>query len=128
MFDKNPRKGRDGKSDPVLYYVPMRNPRIGRLEVNTLQKKDFYPVQMNEVGPQHNYVHYRRPSLLDAPVNKQTRHDLERLLEEIHDAFAEDQRQIGSTPLMKMSIDTGDHLPVDKKPYALALITTGSEM
>ena len=29
------------------------------------------------------------PSLLDTPVNKQTRHDLERLLEENHDAFVE---------------------------------------
>ena len=61
-------------------------------------KKDFYPVQTDEVGSQHNYVHYWKPSLLDAPVNKQTRHDLERLLEENHDAFAEDERQIGTTP------------------------------
>ena len=123
MFDQNPREGRDGKSypDPTkgnLYYVPTRNPRTGRLEVNTLPKKDFYPVQINEVSPQHNSVHYRKPSLLDAPVNK---HDLERLLEENHDAFAENERQIGTTPLIKMSIDTGDHLPIAKKPYALAL-------
>ena len=121
MFDKNPRRGRDGKSDPVLYHVYTRNPRMGRLEVNTLPKKDFYPVQINEVGPQQDYVHYRKPSLLDAQVNKQTRHDLERLLEENHDAFAEDERQIGTTPLIKMSIDTCDHLPIAKKPYALAL-------
>ena len=63
-------------------------------EVNTLPKKDFYPVQMNEVGPQHNCVHYRKPSLLDAPFNKQTRHDLERLLDENHDIFVKDERQI----------------------------------
>ena len=50
-FDKNPRKGRDGKSDPDLYHVHTGNPRTGRLEVNTLHKKDFYPVQINEVGP-----------------------------------------------------------------------------
>ena len=117
---------RDGKSDPDptkgnLYYVPTRNPRTGRLEVNTLPKKDFYPVQINEVGPQQDYVHYRKPCLLDAPVDKQTKHDLERLLEENHDAFAEDERQIGTTPLIKMSIDTGDHPPIAKKPYALAL-------
>ena len=48
-FDRNPRKGRDIKSDPDptkgnLHYVPTRNPRIGRFEVNTLPKKDFYPV------------------------------------------------------------------------------------
>ena len=42
-FDPNPRDGRDGKSDqdPTkgnLYYVPTRNSRTGRLEVNTLPK------------------------------------------------------------------------------------------
>ena len=126
MFDWNPREGRDCKSDPDhtkgnLYYVPRRNPRTGRLEVNTLPKKDFYPVQINKVGPQHDYVHYRKSSVLDAPVDKQTRHDLERLLEENHDAFAEDVRQIGTASLIKMSIDTGDHPPIAKKPYALAL-------
>ena len=66
-------------------------------------------------------MHYRKPSLLDAPVSKQTRHDLERLLEENHDTFTEDERHIGTSPLIKMSIDTGDHLPIAKKPYALAL-------
>ena len=66
-------------------------------------------------------VHYRKPSLLDAPVDKQTKHDLERLLEGNHDAFAEDEREIGTTPLIKMSTDTGDHPPIAKKPCALAL-------
>ena len=66
-------------------------------------------------------MHYRKPSLLYAPVNKQTRHDLERLLQENNDAFAEDERQIGTTPVIKMSIDNGDHPPIAKKPYALAL-------
>ena len=55
-FDQNLRKGRDGKSDPDptkvnLYYVPTRNPRTGRLEVNILPKKDFHHVQINELGP-----------------------------------------------------------------------------
>ena len=30
-------------------------------------------------------------------------------------------RQIGTTPLIKMSIDTCDHLPIAKKPYTLAI-------
>ena len=30
-----------------------------RLEVNTLPRKDFYPVQVNVTCPQHDYVHYR---------------------------------------------------------------------
>ena len=66
--------------------------------MNTLLKKGFYPVQINDVGSQHDYVHYKKPSLLDTPVDKQTKHDLERLLEENPDAFAEDDRQIGTTP------------------------------
>ena len=126
-FARNPREGRDDTSDPNttegnFYYVPTRNPKTGRLEVNTLPRKDFYPVQVNETGPQHNYMHYRKPSLLDAPVDKQTRDDIERLLEVTHDAFADDERQIGTTLFFKMSIDTGDHLPIAKKPYALALM------
>ena len=81
-FAKNTKEGRDDTSDPDaaegnFYYVPTRNPKMGRLVVNTLSRKDFYPVQVNEVGPQHNFVHYRNPSLLDAPVNKQAKHDLE---------------------------------------------------
>ena len=66
-------------------------------------------------------MHYRKPSLLDAPIDKQTKHDMEGLLEENHDAFAENGRQIGTTSLIKMSIDTGDHLPIAKNPYAPAL-------
>ena len=119
-FDKDPRKGREGKSDLDLYHVPTRNPRMGRLEVNTLPKKDFYPVQITGVGPQHDYMHYRKPSLLDSPINKQTSLDLERLLEENHDVFVEDERQSGTSSLIKMSIDTSDHPPIAKKPYAVA--------
>ena len=66
-------------------------------------------------------MHYRKPSLLDAPINKQTKGDLERLLQENHDAFAEDERQVGTNPLVKMSIDTSDFPPIAKKPYAQAL-------
>ena len=69
--------------------------------MNTLSRKDFYPVQVNKTGPQYDYVHYRKPSLLDAPVNKQTRDDLNRLLEVNHDAFADDKRKIGTTPSLK---------------------------
>ena len=105
-FDRYPKEGRDDTPDPDMtnenfYYVPTRNPKTGRLEVNTIPRKDFCPVWVNKAGPQYDYVHYWKPSLLDAPVNKQTRHDLERLLEVNHDAFAEDERQIGTTPSLK---------------------------
>ena len=73
-------------------------------------------------------MHYKKPSLLDAPVNKKTRHNLERLLEENHDAFTEGDRQIGTTPLLKMSIDTS-HMPIAKKLMLWpSNIMTASEM
>ena len=53
-------------------------------------------------GKSHSpFTHYRKASLLDALVNKQTRDDLDRLLEVNHDAFADDERQIGTTPSLK---------------------------
>ena len=95
--------------------------KTGKMEYHTLSKKDFPTIQVNEAGPQQDYVHYKKPFLKDAPIDKQTRLDLENLLQENHDAFAEDERQIGTTPLIQMSIDTADHPPIAKKPYALAL-------
>ena len=125
-FDRNPREGMSDTSNPDTtegnsYYVPTINPKMGRLEVNTLPKKDFYPVQINEAGPKHDYMHYRKPYLLIVLADKQTRDDLYRLLEVNHDAFAEDERYIGTTPLIKMSIDTSKHPTIAKEPYALAL-------
>ena len=105
-FGRNHRGGRNDTPNPEttegnFYYIPTRNPKIGRLEVNTLPRKDFYPVQVNKTYPQHDYVQYRKPSLLDAPVDKQTRDDLDRLLEVNHNAFTDDERQIGTTTLLK---------------------------
>ena len=42
-------------------------------------------------------------------------------MEENKNAFAQDETQIGTTPLIQMSIDTGDHPPIAKRPYTLAL-------
>ena len=63
-FARNPKEGRDDTSD---------------LDTTKGTFYFFYPVQVNEAGPQHDYVHYRKPSWLDAPVDKQTRDDLDRL-------------------------------------------------
>ena len=50
-----------------------------------------------------------------------TKLDLEKLFEKNKDALAEDEGQIGTTPLIKMSIDTGDACPIAKKLYTLTL-------
>ena len=85
-------------------------------------KKDLSPVtHINELGPQQDFVNYNKPALQDAPIDKQTKADLDTLLDNNKDAFAEDERQIGTTPLIEMTIDTGDHPPIAKKPYTLAL-------
>ena len=85
------------------------------MEYNTLPKNDFHTIQVNEAGPQQDYVSYKKPCLADAAIDKKTRLDLEELLQENHDAFATDERQIDTTHLIQMSIDTGDHPPYRKE-------------
>ena len=59
--------------------------------------------------------------LLDAPIDRQTNLDLDKLLDVNKNAFAEDERKIGTICVIQMSIDTEDHPPMTKKPYTLAL-------
>ena len=126
-FDKVPMKGEGDKTAEKqvgkdLYHIQSRNEKTGRTEVNTLLKKkgEYFPV-INEIWPQQDFVKYKKPELQDAPIDTQIKIDLEKLLEANKDSFAEDERQIGTTPLIKMSIDTGDHSPIAKKPYTLAI-------
>ena len=65
-------------------------------------------------------MEHKKPQLQDAPIDRK-KLDLGKLFEANKDAFAEDERQIGTTPLIKMSIDTGDTCLLAKKPYTLAL-------
>ena len=71
--------------------------------------------------PQQDFVNYNKPALQDASIDKQTKAGLDKLLDNNKDAFADDKRQIGTTPLIAMTIDTGDHPSIAKKPYTLAL-------
>ena len=87
-------------------------------------KHDLSPVtHINELGPQQDFVNYNKPALQDAPIDKQTKAVLDKLLDSNKDAFAEDERKIGTTPLIEMTIDIGDHPYIPKKPYTLALNT-----
>ena len=85
-----------------------------------LKKGRIFPV-IKKIGPQQDFVKYKRPELQDAPIDTQIKIDLEKFLEANKDSFAEDERQIGTTSLIKMSIDAGDHPPIAKKPYSLAV-------
>ena len=125
-FDKVPVKGEGDKTEEKqvgkdLYHISARNKKSGKIEVNTLLKKEeFFPV-INEIGPQQDFVKYKKPELQDLSIDKQVKIVLEKLLETSKDSFAEDERQIGTTPLIRMSIDTGDHPPIARKPYTLRI-------
>ena len=84
-------------------------------------KRIFFLSLSNGLGPQQDFVNYNKSALQDAPIDKQTKADLDKLLNNNKDAFAENERQIGTTPLTERTIDTGDHPPIAKKPYTLAL-------
>ena len=66
-------------------------------------------IDINEIGPQQDFVEHKKPQLHDAAINRKTKLDLEKLFEEIKDAFAEDERQIGTTQLIKMPLILGMH-------------------
>ena len=70
---------------------------------------------------EEEFISHQKPVLQDAPIDQKIKLELEQLLDRNQDYFAEDERQIGTTPLITMSIDTGDHSPVAKRPYTLAL-------
>ena len=110
------------KVEKSLYQIPTRDKKTSKTEVNTLLKKDLSPVtHINGLGPQQDFVNYNKPVLQDAPIDKQTNADLDKLLDNNKDAFAEDERQIGTTSLIEMTIYTEDHPPIAKKHYTLAL-------
>ena len=75
-FEQKPKNGKEDKSEskPVeenLYHIPTRNVKTGKTKVNTLLKKDFFPVtNINAVGPQQDFVHYKKPELQDAHIDR----------------------------------------------------------
>ena len=85
-----------------LYHIPTRNRKTGKTEVNTLFKNDLSCVtHINELGPQQDFVNYNKPALQGAPIDKQTKADIDKLFDNNKGAFAEDEKQIGTTPLLR---------------------------
>ena len=103
-----------------FYQIPTRN-KHGEIEVLTVLKDNISTVNKITDTALDEFVSHKKPELQDAPIDQKTKLDLEQLLKKNKDAFAEDERQIGTTPLITMSIDTGDQPPVAKRPYTLAL-------
>ena len=63
----------------------------------------------------------RKVELEDADIKEATRVSFEALCEQQHEAFSENNKDIGCTQLIEMEIDTGDSLPVAQTPYTLPL-------
>ena len=104
-----------------FYRIPTRN-KHGDIEVLTLLKDNVPLVnKITDTAFEEEFISHQKPVLQNAPINQKIKLALEQLLERNHDCFAEDERQIGTTPLITMSIDTGDHPPVAKRPYTLAI-------
>ena len=77
--------------------------------------------KITDTSLEEDFVSHQKPQLQDAPIDQKIKLELEKLLIRNKDCFAEDERQLGTTPLITMSIDTGDHPPVAKRPCTLAL-------
>ena len=85
--------------------------------MQTLLKDEVSKVnKITDTALEEEFVSHQKPKLQDA-----TKLELEQLLIRNSDCFAEDECQLGTTPLITMSIDTGDHPPVAKRPYTFVL-------
>ena len=127
-FDKVLDTKGQGKSNTLIeqeedfYCIPLRNKKTGLIEVETVLKGDTTSeAKTYEIGIHQDFVRYSKPNLKNAPINRKTQLDLDKLLENNDDAFAKDERHIGTTPLIKMDIDTGNAEPVSKRPYSTPL-------
>ena len=104
-----------------FYQIPTRNKK-GEIEMQTLLKDEVSKInKITDTAPEEEFVSLQKPKLQDTPIDQRTKLELEQLLIRNRDCFAEDEHQLGTTPLITMSIDTGDHPPVAKSPYTLAL-------
>ena len=104
-----------------FYQIPTRNKK-GEIEILTLLKDEVSKInKITDTALEEEFVSHQKPKLQDAPIDQRTKLELEQLLIRNSDCFAEDEHQLGTTPLITMSIDTGDHPPVAKRPYTLAL-------
>ena len=101
--------------------IPTRNKK-GEIEMQTLLKDEVSKInKITDTALEEEFVSHQKPKLQDAPIDQRAKLELEQLLIRNSDCFAEDEHQLGTTPLITMSIDTEDHPPVAKRPYTLAL-------
>ena len=64
---------------------------------------------------------HRKVELQDVDITEVQQNAFRELCNELKDIFSIDSSDIGKTPLIEMESDTGDSLPITKKPYTLPL-------
>ena len=84
-------------------------------EVNTEDKEKRFITSPADIE-----VH-RKVELQDVDITKGQHNAFKDLCTEFKDIFSTDWGDIGKTPLLEVEIDTGDSLPITKKPYTLPL-------
>ena len=85
---------------------------------------DLEPHSANRITLQRMMAEQVQPNIFDPPSHQlkpgnQSR--LGTLLKEYETQFAKDETSITTTPLTRMTINTGDSEPVSQKPYPIAV-------
>ena len=63
-----------------LYHIPIQNAITGKVEVNTLMRdKPSTGIDINEIGPQQDFLGHKKPQVQDALIDRKTKLDLEKL-------------------------------------------------
>ena len=78
----------------------------------------------NSVTLQKMMVEQVQPDIFDPPhheLKPGIQSKLDTLLKEYESQFAKDETSIRTTPLMEMTIDTGNSDPVSQKPYPITM-------
>ena len=81
-----------------------------------LSDQDIKTFNINEINVQD-----KCNFLTDLNVPDEFRPDIERLVVDNRDLFAQNDCELGHTDTVKMKIDTGDHPPIKKRPYRLPI-------
>ena len=95
--------------------------KIGHLEPPI---DDLTHIPINSATTQQMLPETVKPDSFTPPkyqLDTNIQQQLDNLLGTFKDQFANEKMTIGTTPLMQMSIDTGDSDPVSQKPYPVAM-------
>ena len=114
---KVPRKEVQHRNCTKPKVLKARSRQVDESEMSTELKSDSW-LDINEViesdfliSPGDIYPS-RKVELKDAKVSKETLHRFEKLCKDQKDAFSKNNRDIGTTQLIEMEIDTGGSVPL----------------